>query len=86
MAAKKRSVIGGVDTHGHAPRRRTGRHGRLLGDVESPATAAGYAALLAWLRGFGRVTVVAVEGTGSYGAGLTRQLTAKVWQGWKAAR
>ena len=51
--------------------------GGCSGDAEFPATAAGYAALLGWLRGFGRVTVVGVEGTGSYGAGLTRHLTAK---------
>ncbi|MEV6519442.1 hypothetical protein AB0M37_27065 [Micromonospora chalcea] len=47
MAAKKRSVIGGVDTH------RDTHHaavldstGGLLGDAEFPATAAGYADVL----------------------------------------
>jgi len=78
MAAKKRSVIGGVDTH------RDTHHaavidstGGLLGDAEFPATTAGYADLLAWMRSFGRVTAVGVEGTGSYGAGLARYLTSK---------
>lgn len=36
-----------------------------------PATAAGYAALLGWLAGFG---VVGVKGTSSYGAWLARYL------------
>jgi transposase len=78
MASKRRFVIGGVDTHAdtHHAAALDGT-GRLLGDVEFAATAVGYAALLAWLRGFGRVAVVGVEGTGSYGAGLTRHLTAK---------
>jgi transposase len=31
---------------------------------------------LAWLQGFGTVGLVGVEGTGSYGAGLTRYLVA----------
>ncbi|WP_255292655.1 transposase [Micromonospora sp. WMMA1996] len=78
VAAKKRSVIGGVDTH------RDTHHaaiidstGGLLDDVEIPATAAGYRDLLAWMRSFGRLIAVGVEGTGSYGAGLARHLTSK---------
>ena len=43
---------------------------------EFPATAAGYASLLGWLRGFGDLALVGVEGTGSYGAGLARHLAA----------
>ena len=50
--------------------------GGLLGVQEFPATAAGYAQLLGWLRGFGTVALVGVEGTGSYGAGLARHLAA----------
>ncbi|NHO83468.1 IS110 family transposase [Micromonospora sp. CMU55-4] len=75
MAAKKRSVIGGVDTH------RDTHHaaiidstGGLLADAEFPATSDGYADLLAWMRSFGRLVAVGVEGTGSYGAGLARHL------------
>ena len=41
-----------------------------------PATAAGYARLLGWLGGFGTVCLVGIEGTGSYGAGLARHVTA----------
>jgi transposase len=43
--------------------------------VESFATTpAGYRGLLDWLGGFGALELVGVEGTGSYGAGLTRHL------------
>jgi len=44
--------------------------------VEQGATTAGYADLLSWLAGFGTVTLVGIEGTGSYGAGLARHLAA----------
>jgi transposase len=50
--------------------------GGLLGVREFPATAAGYAGLLGWLAGFGTVCLVGIEGTGSYGAGLARYVTA----------
>jgi len=43
---------------------------------EFPATAAGYARLLGWLGGFGTVCLAGIEGTGSYGAGLARHITA----------
>jgi len=42
--------------------------------VELPNDVGTVAALLAWLRQFGEVTKVGVEGTGSYGAGLARFL------------
>jgi hypothetical protein len=45
-------------------------NGRRPADAQSPATAAGYRALPAWMRGFGRLHAVGVEGTGSYGAAL----------------
>jgi transposase len=37
-------------------------------------TRAGCRALLRWMRSYGDVRRVGVEGTGSYGAGVTRQL------------
>jgi transposase len=75
MAAKKRLVTGGVDTHGKTHHAAVvDQVGRVLGDQQFPATAAGYRALLAWLRSFGRVVKVGVEGTGTYGAGLARYL------------
>jgi transposase len=37
---------------------------------------AGYAGLLGWLGGFGTVCLAGIEGTGSYGAGLARHMSA----------
>lgn len=39
-----------------------------------PASTHGYRALLNWLHSFGRLVQVGIEGTGSYGAGLSRFL------------
>ena len=50
--------------------------GGLLGVQEFPATLAGYTSLLDWMGGFGTVALVGIEGTGSYGAGLARHVTA----------
>ena len=70
-------VTGGVDTHGHTHHAAVLDHlGRQLGDREFPASPSGYAALLAWLRGFGDLERVGVEGTGTYGVGLARRLRA----------
>lgn len=68
-------VIGGVDTHSqtHVAAVITDT-GALLGSAAFPADGAGYRALTAWLTGHGVVTKIGVEGTGSYGAGLTRHL------------
>jgi transposase len=52
------------------------RIGGLLGVQEFPATPDGYARLLGWLRGFGAVHLAGIEGTGSYGAGRARHITA----------
>jgi transposase len=72
-----RVITGGVDTHAdlHVAAA-LDPVGGLLGVREFPATPAGYACLLGWLRGFGDLALVGVEGTGSYGAGLARCLTA----------
>ena len=70
-------ITGGVDTHAdlHVAAA-LDPLGGLLGVQEFPATATGYAQLLGWLGGFGTIAVAGVEGTGSYGAGLTRHLAA----------
>jgi transposase len=47
------------------------QQGALLGHARFSATPAGYADLVGWLAGLGRIARVAVEGTCSYGAGLT---------------
>ena len=72
-----RAITGGVDTHADAHvAAALDPIGGLLGVQEFPATAAGYARLLDWLGGFGTVCLVGIEGTGSYGAGLARHITA----------
>jgi transposase len=72
-----RAITGGVDTHAEVHvAAALDPVGGLLGVREFPVTAAGYAGLLGWLGGFGTVALVGVEGTGSYGAGLTRHLAA----------
>jgi transposase len=72
-----RAVTGGVDTHAdmHVAAALDAIGGGV-GVSEFPATPAGYARLLAWLNSFGPVCLVGIEGTGSYGAGLTRHVTA----------
>ncbi|MEU7881502.1 IS110 family transposase [Microbispora bryophytorum] len=68
-------VAGGVDTHQDTHTAAViDPVGRVLGTAQFPADPAGYAALLAWMRSFGHLRRVGVEGTGVYGAGLARLL------------
>ncbi len=68
-------ITGGVDTHLDVHVAAALDHrGGLVGVESFDTTAAGYCSLLAWLASFGVVEAVGVEGTGSYGAGLTRHL------------
>ena len=69
------SITGGVDTHKdtHTAAALDGT-GRVLGNATFPASPAGYAELLEWLRSFGALDRVGIEGTGSYGSGLTQYL------------
>jgi len=72
-----RAITGGAGTHADVHvAAALDPVGGLLGVREFPVTAAGYASLLSWLRGFGTLAVAGVEGTGSYGAGLARYLAA----------
>jgi transposase len=72
-----RAITGGAGTHADVHvAAALDPVGGLLGVREFPVTPAGYAGLLAWLGGFGTVCLVGIEGTGSYGAGLTRHVTA----------
>jgi transposase len=73
--APTRDVVGGVDTHKDTHTAAViDTTGRLLGSRCFAASGAGYAALLAWLSGFGRLVLVGIEGTGVYGAGLAEHL------------
>ena len=68
-------VIGGVETHDASHQAAViDRNGRLFGCEQFPATPTGYTALLSWMRSFGYLDRVGVEGTGAYGAGLARYL------------
>lgn len=70
-------VILGVDTHLES-------HvgvvidclGRVLGTLEIPTHPTGYQQLLTWANTFGHLSRAGIEGTGTYGAGLTRFLEA----------
>ena len=76
MTTNTTTVIGGVDTHKHTHYAAAiDQHGRLLGHQEFPATDRSYPRLLSWMRGHGVIQAIGVEGTGSFGATLTRALT-----------
>ncbi|ANW65327.1 transposase [Mycobacterium sp. djl-10] len=50
--------------------------GQVLGDAEFRTNPTGYWASICWARSFGEIVSVGVEGTSSYGAGLTQTLQA----------
>jgi transposase len=68
-------IVGGVDTHADT---HVGAvidtNGGTLGIESFPADESGYEALLGWLMSHGEIQVVGVEGTGSWGVGLSRFL------------
>lgn len=70
-------ITGGVDTHLHFHVAAAfDANGGLLGTETFPVGRRHYRELQRWLEGFGPIDKVGVEGTGSYGAGLARQLRA----------
>ncbi len=72
------TVTGGVDTHlDFHVAAAVDSNGGVLGVETFDTTTGGYRRLVAWLAGFGTISLVGVEGTGSYGAGLARHLTDK---------
>ncbi len=75
MTPEPGSVTGGVDTHLETHVAAALDHlGGVLGTKSFPATGRGYRQLLGWLRSFGPLHKVGVEGTGSYGSALARHL------------
>ena len=69
------AVFGGVDTHAdfhHAAL--VDELGRELGEQRFPASTAGFKQLISFFDAAGDVLRVAVEGTASYGAAVTRDL------------
>src|SRR5690554_5189067 len=75
MTDLDRKIIVGIDTHKdfHHAAVITAL-GEAIGDHRFDATPAGYDQLLDWVESHGDVLRVGVEGTGSYGAGLTARL------------
>lgn len=70
-------LVAGADTHAHTIHvAAISMTGTAIGDREFPTTCAGYDAAIRFLHSLGQVQRVGVEGTASYGAGLTRALTA----------
>ena len=68
-------VTAGVDTHAETHVAAVVDHlGGVLGIEAFETTEVGYHRLVGWLRSYGDVQLVGVEGTGSYGAALSRYL------------
>lgn len=77
MTSMKITVIGGIDTHKHTHHASAiDTEGRFLGHEEFAANDDGYQQLLVWMRSHGTIGSIGVESTGSFGAALTRFLTA----------
>ena len=76
MADQLLEVTLGVDTHAEVHVAcLLDQLGRLRATRTIPATRAGSQQLLGWAAQHGQLTRAGVEGTGTYGAGLTRHLT-----------
>jgi transposase len=70
-------IIVGVDTHKHTHAAvAINTLGARLGTMTIPVSRTGYRDLEAWARSFGPIRAFGIEGTGSYGAGLSRSLQA----------
>ena len=71
-------VTVGVDTHGEVHVAAVlDERGRLLGTQSFPTAGKGHRLLERWTTSFGIVEAFGVEGTGAWGAGLARHLTAR---------
>lgn len=71
-------VVVGVDTHrDQHVAVAIDRQGERLGELRAPTTVHGYEELERWSRGWGDIRAFGIEGTGSYGAGIARFLTAR---------
>ena len=70
-------VVVGVDTHADTHYVAVlSEYGRPLADREFPTTVSGYREIVGFIAGFGNVLQVGMEGTGTYGAALTKVLQA----------
>ena len=72
------TIFGGIDTHADTIHvAAIDPWGRELDDKEFATTPTGYRDALGFLAGFGEVAAVGIEGTSSYGTGITR--VAREW-------
>ena len=70
--ARSGHVVIGVDTHKHIHVAAVlDSIGGVLATLTIATDTAGFKQLLAWAAGFGNIIAFGIEGTGSYGAGLT---------------
>ncbi|AUI53791.1 IS110 family transposase [Arthrobacter crystallopoietes] len=75
MASETTKVIAGIDTHADTHHVAIiNEYGKPLADREFLAVGSGYRKILEFITGYGTVSAVGVEGTGTYGAELTRTL------------
>jgi transposase len=78
MSNIERVVIGGVDTHKDVHVAAViDEQGKILDVERFPTTITGYKELLKWLRSYGQLVRVGIEGTGSYGVGLFQHLASE---------
>jgi transposase len=70
-----RMIVGGVDTHADQHVAAVvDANGDVLGIESFPADESGFEALVVWLMSHGEIDRIGVEGTGSWGVGLSRFL------------
>jgi transposase len=75
QSSTTRTIVVGIDTHKDVHVAVALDHlGRRLAELHVPTTTAGYSSLEHWAASLGIVDAFGIEGTGSYGAGLTRFL------------
>ncbi|QYF72861.1 transposase [Cryobacterium sp. PAMC25264] len=73
MTYSTKDLVLGIDTHKDFHHAAVINHvGKKITDRKFDATPAGYRELIGWATDVGRIGRAGVEGTGSYGAGLTR--------------
>ncbi len=78
MTTQTTNVVLGVDTQADTHTAAViDDQGRLIDTIQVPTTEEGFRRLLVWASTHGHVTAAGVEGTGAYGASLTRFLTAQ---------
>lgn len=78
IAEQSGRVTVGIDTHADVNVAAVlDERGRLLDTGSFETTAAGHGRLEAWALTFGPIDAVGIEGTGAWGAGVARHLTAR---------